>query len=766
MDRRGTPLSVQYELDSLCIQEGCDLNSSKPTKTTKYELDSSCDKDNPGKLIPILTCEKKNGLNKLSANDTSNKKQTSDCSSVAENLIAKINERQFCDTNIETNVTMVTFHQNNLNDKFKNTKDNVKIRNSMETGSKLDHLYDINVKVEKDEEHQSKLSDCSSENNSDNYSARAELAIKIECNDWTLNAHDDSNNKTDSVENITNNVILQNPFEKAIAINLNKVKQEVNDDGTTSEGKQVDRHTVEKTISIHEIKQEVHDVIRSFNEQTPFFKDGQTGDDAVADDGDEGQIHMYIQDNSPLKKKCSQINGKKNVECGVCHKLFSAKYIYIHRKIHKDDTYICTYCGKGFKIKGSLNCHVKIHTGDNPHKCDQCGKTYRRSDLLKTHMIQHSGYSPHKCDVCGKCFTLKSRLKRHLIIHSGEKPFKCSVCDQGFTQRHHMTEHMITHTGVKKFCCNFCGKSFGIKSTLTKHLRIHNDDRQYKCRICGKGFITSFNLKVHERIHSGEKPYSCVVCFKRFANSCHLNEHLTVHTKEKRHRCQECGKSFSTSSKVTRHMLTHTGQKPFICHICGGRYSQKGHLTEHERTHTNDYPYRCSKCDQGFVSKSKLDSHEMKHLTSSAYKCTICGGIFSTKDDKLIHFRKDHADEYKFDCTQCLEVYRQEKQLEQHMRSHLGIKPYKCEICNKHFTQTSSLNLHLKIHTGEKKFSCEICDKLFRTKHGLRKHSLTHTRVKDPGEECETCGIMFRNKQALQCHMHTHNKDYFNSTRK
>lgn len=251
-----------------------------------------------GKLIPILTCEKKNGLNKLSANDTSNEKQTSDCSSVAENLIAKINERQFCDTNIETNVTMVTFHQNNLNDKFKNTKDNVKIGNSMETGSKLDHLYDIKVK---DEEHQSKLSDCSSENNSDNCSARAELAIKIECNDWTLNAHDDSNNKTDSVENITNNVILQNPFEKAIAINLNKVKQEVNDDGTTSEGKQVDRHTVEKTISIHEIKQEVHDVIRSFNEQTPFFKDGQTGDDAVADDGDEGQINMYIQGINMIK---------------------------------------------------------------------------------------------------------------------------------------------------------------------------------------------------------------------------------------------------------------------------------------------------------------------------------------------------------------------------------------------------------------------------------------------------------------------------------
>ena len=51
MDRRGTPLSDQYELDSLCIQEGCDLNSSKPTKTTQYELDSSFDKDYPGKNL-------------------------------------------------------------------------------------------------------------------------------------------------------------------------------------------------------------------------------------------------------------------------------------------------------------------------------------------------------------------------------------------------------------------------------------------------------------------------------------------------------------------------------------------------------------------------------------------------------------------------------------------------------------------------------------------------------------------------------------------
>ncbi|XP_063403010.1 uncharacterized protein LOC134687020 isoform X2 [Mytilus trossulus] len=239
-----------------------------------------------------MNCEKKKGLNKLSADDTSNEKQSSDCSSVAhvaENLVAKINERQFCDTNIETNVT---FHQNNLNNKFINTKhakDNVKSGNSMETGSKLDHLYDIKVKVEKDEDYQPKLFECSSENKYNNCSARDKLAIKIECNDWTLNAHDDSNNKTESVENITNNVVLQNPFEKAIAVNLNKVRQEVKDDRRASVEKQVDRHTVEETIRINDIKQEVHDVIRSFNEQT----DEQAGNDG--DEGSEEQIHMYIQ---------------------------------------------------------------------------------------------------------------------------------------------------------------------------------------------------------------------------------------------------------------------------------------------------------------------------------------------------------------------------------------------------------------------------------------------------------------------------------------
>ncbi|CAC5403141.1 KRAB [Mytilus coruscus] len=457
MDSRGTPLSNQYELDSLCVQESCELDNSITTKSNQHELVSSCDKDNSGILIPIMNHERENGSNKLSNDDTCNKKQTLDCSSVAENVVAKINERQFCDTSIKTDDV---FHQNNLDNKFINTKDNVKIRSSLEAECKLDDLYDIKIKVEKDEEYQPKLFDCSSEINSDNCSATAELAIKIECNEWTLNASGDYNNKTKGLGDITNNVVPQNPFEKAITVDLNKVKQEVSDGGRASDEKPVDRHTVEKTININDIKQEVYDVIRNFNEQAPFFRDEQTENDAVADDGEEGseeQIHMYIQDNSPWKDKFPQIGkvDKKMVECEVCH---------------------------------------------------------------------------------------------------------------------------------------------------------------------------------------------------------------------------------------------------------------------------------------------------------------------NTKDDKLIHMRKDHSDEYKFGCNQCLEVYRQEKQFEQHMRSHLGIKPYKCEICNKHFTQTSSLNLHLKIHTGEKKFSCDICDKLFRTKHGLRKHSLTHTRVKDPGEECETCGLMFRNEQALQCHMHIHSKDYVNST--
>jgi KRAB domain-containing zinc finger protein len=41
-----------------------------------------------------------------------------------------------------------------------------------------------------------------------------------------------------------------------------------------------------------------------------------------------------------------------------------------------DKPYQCHICDKGFNENGSLQTHIRIHTGDAPYKCDICGKGF------------------------------------------------------------------------------------------------------------------------------------------------------------------------------------------------------------------------------------------------------------------------------------------------------------------------------------------------------------------------------------------------------
>jgi uncharacterized Zn-finger protein len=55
----------------------------------------------------------------------------------------------------------------------------------------------------------------------------------------------------------------------------------------------------------------------------------------------------------------------------------------------------------GFKQKGNLQRHIKVHTGDT------C--------------------KPYKCDVCDIMFTQRKDQQRHMRMHTGDKPYKCDV---------------------------------------------------------------------------------------------------------------------------------------------------------------------------------------------------------------------------------------------------------------------------------------------------------------------------------------------------
>lgn len=107
-------------------------------------------------------------------------------------------------------------------------------------------------------------------------------------------------------------------------------------------------------------------------------------------------------------------------------------------------------------------------------------------------------------------------------------------------------------------------------------------------------------------------------------------------------------------------------------------------------------------------------SHSNQHLVASL---NVVDSL-----EQRIHARSLRT----FDCSICSKVFSQKASLDNHLRTHTGVKPFTCNFCCKSFTQRASLDNHRRIHTGEKPFHCEICQRAFSQRATLKNHVRTH----------------------------------------
>ena len=176
-----------------------------------------------------------------------------------------------------------------------------------------------------------------------------------------------------------------------------------------------------------------------------------------------------------------------------------------HAQCSKEESNICPDCGREF-----INSYyMKAHYGSRHKKmkCKICGVfTFGTDDNQKHHNAVHK---PNLvCELCGKNFKTKSTLRCHVVnVHTPEdqRPYKCDFCPKGFLNSRYLLTHVERdHKGNRAFTCRAlgCDRTFTLPEVRKRH-----EKRDHNLNINLKPGVTS-KFEVHSSTFEASKDFS------------------------------------------------------------------------------------------------------------------------------------------------------------------------------------------------------------------------------------------------------------------
>lgn len=201
----------------------------------------------------------------------------------------------------------------------------------------------------------------------------------------------------------------------------------------------------------------------------------------------------------------------------------------------RKDVFVCSACGRQFRLRHLLVAHMVTHTGERPFPCRApgCTKQFGQNSTRNFHERTHSDLRLFLCTECGRLFKQSSYLKVHTKMMHGAKQqaLVCPVCSKEFRTPMALNLHTWNrHTDECNQMCGQCSRQFKTRQQLRRHHKaIHLNERPWQCSICMRRFSQLNNFKSHLRVHAGERPYLCSVCNRSFTNFSSCRYHLLTH---------------------------------------------------------------------------------------------------------------------------------------------------------------------------------------------------------------------------------------------
>ncbi|KAI4889069.1 hypothetical protein NFI96_016098 [Prochilodus magdalenae] len=268
----------------------------------------------------------------------------------------------------------------------------------------------------------------------------------------------------------------------------------------------------------------------------------------------------------------------------------------------------CRYCNYGSRGIQRLIEHIRIHTGEKPHRCHLCPFASAYERHLESHMRSHTGEKPYRCDLCSFRCSDRSNLSHHrrrrhkvfstkLVHHSSlasKKILKSSssvayghpnlvslsppsmVVQQttnGFPSLH--TEPYEDQADVRSIGMSTDSHSYGLAELPPQEQDTDSSFRDEKPILVGFPSVSAAQPpsastpELHSHSTNSSQPSTPA------AASAAACDQTSSKPPEMLYTCLHCQMYFADNILYTIHMGCHGYEKPFQCNVCGYKCTDK-----------------------------------------------------------------------------------------------------------------------------------------------------------------------------------------------